>query len=815
MQIDRHKYVRRFADRRGWRVGRALQALLLCGIAFLIAGGAGVASAQRGSSGSPDDAREASKEESKEATNEAARVNLDAIDQAPGGGAKRLWQMTGPFGGDVISLSIDPRNSNTILIGTKDGQIFRSTDGGQIWRRLKPGLGATGFALTVILHDRERPNVIYVGAQQIIDAANDAVGGGVFVSEDGGEKWREFPALRGRSVRGLVQSAKDPSVLAVAARDGIYRTRDRGATWQKITPEKDAELTNFHSVAIDPRSPDTIYVGTTHLPWKTTDGGKTWKRAGTRETGMIDDSDIFAIHIDEQNPDIVLMSACSGIYRSTNASKQWTKIQGIPSTSRRTHVIYSHPTRPEQLYAGTTEGLWRSTDGGKPESWSRVTPLRLVINAIAVHPDRPDRVFLGTDDYGVLISNDGGESYEPSNAGFISRQVHTVVADRTERGRVYAGVIFDGANGGLFISEDGGITWKQSMRGMGVRDVYSIHQSQIHPERIYAGTNHGIYRSDDHGRTWTRVKKEEPEASANDVGTSGAAAQATERPAVKPVVQRRTKPQAKQPARSQSRSKSKRAPAKRSAQARPKAPEPPKDEAKAEEKPETKLVDLQSQVFYLSPYVPLGATKPTAILAVTWDGLFVSEDEKKGWRRIRVADAKGDILTTAHIDALATSPLAPGLIWIGTEEGIFVTKDGGATFSRRPIDGDRHWVKAIAFDPRTIDIVFVGTLKGFYRSEDGGRTWEKRGGGMPINVSINVIGISPSNPDDLYVGDVHYGNFYYSRDRGKMWEPLDTSALPNRRLRVLAGDPFDRYRFYVGSSSSGVYVLSRQGGEEK
>src|SRR5690606_17672132 len=110
----------------------------------------------------------------------------------------------------------DPRNSNTILIGTKDGQIFRSTDGGQIWRRLKPGLGATGFALTVILHDRERPNVIYVGAQQIIDAANDAVGGGVFVSEDGGEKWREFPALRGRSVRGLVQSAKDPSVLAVA-----------------------------------------------------------------------------------------------------------------------------------------------------------------------------------------------------------------------------------------------------------------------------------------------------------------------------------------------------------------------------------------------------------------------------------------------------------------------------------------------------------------------------------------------------------------------------------------------------------------------
>ena len=72
-----------------------------------------------------------------------------------------------------------------------------------------------------------------------------------------------------------------------------------------------------------------------------------------------------------------------------------------------------------------------------------MTPLRLVINAIAIHPDRPDRVYLGTDDYGILISNDGGETYEPSNAGFINRQVRVVLADHTERNRIYAGVIFD------------------------------------------------------------------------------------------------------------------------------------------------------------------------------------------------------------------------------------------------------------------------------------------------------------------------------------------------------------------------------------
>ena len=162
------------------------------------------------------------------------------------------------------------------------------------------------------------------------------------------------------------------------------------------------------------------------------------------------------------------MSACSGIYRSRDASETWTKLQGIPYTSRRTHVIYQHPTRPQVIFAGTTEGLWVSTDGGKPDSWRRMTSQRTVINAVAVHPDRPERVLLGVDDVGIMVSVDSGESYEASNAGFINRQVRAVMADKAERGRVYAGVIFDRANGGLFVSEDGGGAWRQSMNGMGV-----------------------------------------------------------------------------------------------------------------------------------------------------------------------------------------------------------------------------------------------------------------------------------------------------------------------------------------------------------
>src|SRR5215468_1972742 len=507
----------------------------------------------------------------------------------------RMVQMTGPFGGDVTAMAIDRRSADRIWIGASDGQIFRSTDGGKGWTRIRPGVKAPGSAITVILLDSEKPGVIYVGMKPLLDLNEETNGGGVFVSEDDGQSWRLFEGMRGRSVRAMSQSAKDPNAIAVAARDGVYYTTDRGKTWKRITPENDPELKGFHSVAIDPRDANVIYVGTNHLPWKTTDAGKTWKRAASKERGMIDDSDIFAIHINQSNPDTVLMSACSGIYRSRDASETWTKLQGIPYTSRRTHVIYQHPTRPQVIFAGTTEGLWVSTDGGRPDSWRRMTSASTVINAVAVHPDRPDRVFLGVDDLGVLISVDSGETYEVSNAGFINRQVRAVAADKAERGRIYAGVIFDRTNGGLFISEDGGGAWRQSTNGMGARDVYSLYQSDSNPATIYAGTNNGLFRSDDRGRNWAQVKK-------------GAVAQRSGK----------TRTNAASPAE------------KTQVKAGAKSRKPSKTEREA-------LVDLQNQVFAIMPFTPAasapntgeGDAQPSSarltnsnwIIASTWNGL--------------------------------------------------------------------------------------------------------------------------------------------------------------------------------------------------
>ena len=120
----------------------------------------------------------------------------------------------------------------------------------------------------------------------LLDLNEEASGGGVFVSEDDGQSWSLLEGMRGRSVRAMNAVDKGPE------RDGRRRARrrllhqaDRGKTWKRITPTNDPELKGFHSVAIDPRDANVIYVGTHHLPWKTTDAGKTWKRAASKETG--------------------------------------------------------------------------------------------------------------------------------------------------------------------------------------------------------------------------------------------------------------------------------------------------------------------------------------------------------------------------------------------------------------------------------------------------------------------------------------------------------------------------------------------------
>ncbi|HWS17815.1 MAG TPA: hypothetical protein VN223_07360, partial [Candidatus Elarobacter sp.] len=310
--------------------------------------------------------------------------------------------------------------------------------------------------------------------------------GDLYRSKDAGKTWEIVAELHGKSLRALSISASNPKILVVGALDGIYRSRDGGHDFERISPANHAEIKNIESIAIDPVNPDVIYAGTWHLPWKTEDGGKTWHSI---KKGVIDDSDVFSIVIDPSQPANLFISACSGIYRSDSAGELFRKIQGIPYSARRTRMLQMDPTDHNVVYAGTTEGLWKTTDAGV--TWKHMTGSNIIINDVLVDPRNSLRVLLATDRSGVLASDDGGVTFTASNRGFTHRQAAALLVDHSNSALLYAGVLNDKEYGGVFVSSDAGLTWKQNSDGLDGRDVFVLRQAA--DNSLVAGTDHGLF----------------------------------------------------------------------------------------------------------------------------------------------------------------------------------------------------------------------------------------------------------------------------------------------------------------------------------
>ncbi len=395
------------------------------------------------------------------------------------------WLPFGPYGGDARSLVADPHEQSHLYLGTVNGWIYESVNGGRDWKRLARLGDRDDLVLDSIVLDAANPKRILVGAWVL-----GSPDGGLYISNDGGMTWKSEPEMAGESIRAMAAAQSDPKILVAGTLKGVFRSRDGGIHWQLISPEGSREIHEVESVAIDPKDPRTIYAGTWHLPWKTTDDGEHWSNI---KQGVIDDSDVFSIIVDPQQPNVVYASACSGIYKSENAGEKFEKIQGIPSTARRTRVLMQDPQQLNVVFAGTTEGLFRTSDSGK--TWLRTTGPELIVNDVFIDPHDSNRVLLATDRGGVLASNDGGFTFSAANNGFSSRQITAFVVNRRQPANLYVGLVNDKAWGGVFHSDNGGLTWVQQSAGLDGLDVFSLEQAS--DGSILAGTGHGIYRFSD------------------------------------------------------------------------------------------------------------------------------------------------------------------------------------------------------------------------------------------------------------------------------------------------------------------------------
>ena len=317
---------------------------------------------------------------------------------------------------------------------------------------------------------------------------------------------RSQAEMLGQSVRALMYAPSDPKILVAGTLlMDVFRSNGRWRTtrWERISPKGSTEIHEIESLAIDPVDPKMIYAGTWHLPWKTIDGGEHWKNI---KEGIIEDSDVFSIIIDPKQPKVMYLSACSGIYASKTEDGVATKFtggvgvnkaQGIPSTARRTRVLMQDPNHLETVFAGTTEGLYRTFDGGKDTGIQTTRP-DVIVNDVYVDPADSKHVLLATDRRGVLASNDGGDSFLASNDGFSARRDYCVSQSRRAASRDGdVGVVNDKDSGGVIVSHTGGLSWSHLGDGLDGHDVFSLGQA---PDgTMLAGTEHGIYRLKDDG----------------------------------------------------------------------------------------------------------------------------------------------------------------------------------------------------------------------------------------------------------------------------------------------------------------------------
>jgi photosystem II stability/assembly factor-like uncharacterized protein len=390
------------------------------------------------------------------------------------------------FGPSPNGMALDPHNREHLLFGT-DGQVIETRDGGKSWhpvytRRTGPDSWATTGIETTCLWDiavhPAKPDRVFLGYYDI----------GLLRTDDGG---KSFTSLReefdeGHRCNSLAVTIDPDNPDIVYASGGppgdegevhgrIYRSVDGGTRWHCSANEENGFPGGLiRHILVDPSSPPderTLYAS--NLPngvFKSTDGGRSWTEINN---GLPRENlQVWCLEMDAGNSG-VLYAALSpanghpgGLYRSVNGGAEWTPMD-VNRYVRNIHAVEIDPADSNTLYVGTRRmwsgderkmyygGIYKSTDAGT--SWRRLATEppaseHIAVYDIIVDPGNTDRVYAACFDHpyhdfpegeGILVSSDGGETWEAMNEGLPIRSVETIELD-TATHTLYAGTMGSG-----------------------------------------------------------------------------------------------------------------------------------------------------------------------------------------------------------------------------------------------------------------------------------------------------------------------------------------------------------------------------------
>jgi photosystem II stability/assembly factor-like uncharacterized protein len=665
------------------------------------------------------------------------------------------------------------------------------------------------------------------------------------------------PTNIGGRISALAFNPKNSAIVyAGAATGGVFKSVDRGATWQPIFDEQ--AVLQVGDIAVDPNNPEVIYVGTgeangghNNFPgagvYKSTDAGATWQPAGLEKT-----TSIGRIVIDPLNSNRVYVAAIGsyfgsspdrGVYRSANAGQTWEKVLFVNDSTGAIDLVID-PKNPAKLFAavwervrppkfgahlnGSSSGIYRSLNGG--DTWQLLgvahglpAPRNDVGRiGLAICATKPDNLYAlytknsnGRYTYDSLYrSKDGGNSWQRINTsnslnnGFadFSWYFGNVRVHPADPERVY---VLDVA---LMSSANGGVNWAGT--GTSHVDHHALVFDPLDPQRQIAGHDGGLDYSTNNGATWTKVNalpvtqfyhitmdQTNPERLYGGTQDNGTLRTLTGNLNDWEDIY------------------------------------PGYDGLYVIVDPtDPNVIYAESQFGGLRKYTNGGATFTSALNGIDpndprdWstpvvmapnnsqvlyygtNRVYRTANGANFWKPISNNLSAGEPGSRlGKVTTIAVAPSNSGVIYVGTDDSnVWVTADTGKTWKEISAPLPYRWVTRVAVDPTNAAIAYV-TFSGLkwdspqphvFRTTNMGKTWEDLSNNLP-DAPVNVIVVDPIYPNMLYVGtDV---GVFYSRDYGKHWESLG-AGMPVVSVYDVVVHPQLR-RLAAGTHGRSMYTL--------
>jgi photosystem II stability/assembly factor-like uncharacterized protein len=711
--------------------------------------------------------------------------------------------------GRVVEVAVVEKRPSTMYVASASGGLWKTVNNGTTWTPVFDSESC--LSLGAVAVSASHADVVWVGTGEANPRNSVSSGDGVYKSTDGGKTWACMGLRDSHHVGRIVIHPTNPDVVYVAVlghlwgpskERGLYKTTDGGRTWQlsKLINED----TGFIDVAMDPDEPDTLYAaayqvrrdgfaggnplvqtGTGAGLFRTGDGGKTWEKmtAGlpSRPLGRC------GLCIYRNDPRVV--------YAVVQTDRTSVTVQGQGPNLKE--VVAEENGKPVKRKLSLEDGgVFRSDDKGR--TWKQVNslcPRPFYYGQIRTDPNDDQRIWV----LGIMahISEDGGKTFRPGNAAAGTHpDYHALWIDPRDSDHLVLG-----SDGGLHFSYDRGKNWEH-LKNLPISQFYAVGVDIRRPYRIYGGLqDNGSWGGpsatrDPAGITfadWVNVLGADGfhcQVDPSDPDTVYAEAQygrpsrinlrTGEIKAIQPRLKGKGKPSNILPA--------------------------PADGT------------LEFRFNWSAPLL-LSLHNPQTVY-FSGNVVFRSTDRGDSWQIISPDLTRGEpgpSKNTGHtITTLAESPLKPGLLYAGTDDGrLHVSRDAGQSWTdlsaRIPGVVPDRWVTRVACSAFAEGTAYLSIDRHrnddrrpyVFKTTDHGETWAPLMANLPAEGPVHVIREDPRRRDLLYVGTE--GGLLISSDGGGSWQ-RQRHGLPAVAVHDLVVHPRDQ-ELVIATHGRGIYLM--------